>query len=197
MNDRIQETLSAMVDGEADELEVRRALKHCEHDVELYQRWESYQLIGSILRNESIGAVDIASKVRAALDGHEHPIHESDMIVAQEQEPSHSVSRWRRRMVSGSIAASVTFAVLVGVQWQSLNTTSDSQPLAATEIEVVTSEHEQYVALEDEQQLKEAQQRLQKYVLEHSDQAYGYSQSGLLPFMPLMQNANYQSSSAQ
>ena len=46
MNDRIKESLSALVDGETDELEVRRVLNELDKDSELKDTWKRYQLMG-------------------------------------------------------------------------------------------------------------------------------------------------------
>lgn len=50
--DQLLESLSALVDNEASELEVRRLLKQADEQKELAQRWHRYQLIGSLLREE-------------------------------------------------------------------------------------------------------------------------------------------------
>ena len=50
MNERINESLSALMDGEADELEVRRLLNQLEQDDELRATWHRYQLLGAVMR---------------------------------------------------------------------------------------------------------------------------------------------------
>lgn len=70
-SDQLLESLSALVDNEASELEVRRILKNVERNPEVRERWRSYNLIGSVLRKESnlnLGeTVDIAERISAAL----------------------------------------------------------------------------------------------------------------------------------
>lgn len=70
-SDQLLESLSALVDNEASELEVRRILKNVERNPEVRERWRRYNMIGSILRKESDlnlgGAVDLAGGISEAL----------------------------------------------------------------------------------------------------------------------------------
>jgi len=49
----LHEALSASIDGEAEELELRRVLNAMEKDPELQAKWERLHLIGSVVRGES------------------------------------------------------------------------------------------------------------------------------------------------
>lgn len=48
----LQETLSAVIDNEADELELRRVLAACGEDAELRSTWSRYQLARSVMHRE-------------------------------------------------------------------------------------------------------------------------------------------------
>ena len=50
--DQLFESLSAMVDNEASELEMRRVLKNMDNNPEVLERWRRYHLIGSVMRKE-------------------------------------------------------------------------------------------------------------------------------------------------
>lgn len=50
------ETLSAMVDGEADARSVEQVCSSWRQDVSVRARWHSYHLIGDVLRSEELGA---------------------------------------------------------------------------------------------------------------------------------------------
>lgn len=50
--DQLFESLSAMVDDEASELEMRRVLKNMDNNPEVLERWRRYHLIGSVMRKE-------------------------------------------------------------------------------------------------------------------------------------------------
>jgi sigma-E factor negative regulatory protein RseA len=54
-SDQLFESLSAMVDNEASELEMRRVLKNMENNPEVLERWRRYHLIGSVMRKELSG----------------------------------------------------------------------------------------------------------------------------------------------
>ena len=61
MSEQLKESLSAVMDGEADEFEIRRVLDEATSDAELRGVWERYHLIGSVLRGE--GRTPSASSV--------------------------------------------------------------------------------------------------------------------------------------
>lgn len=190
MNERINESLSALMDGEADELEIRRLLSQTQQSPELLETWQRYQLIGSLMRQESAFAVDLSKGVRQALDG--EPM--DDVAV------SHAVKaagNWRWLAASGAVAASVMLAVLVGVQqWQTTQMPAQGQGLLASNSETsVDTSLVQSVAepvmlassvelnTEQQQQLEAAQRKLQEYVLKHNEQALDSNAPTLLPFM--------------
>lgn len=99
----LQETLSAVMDNEADELELRRVLAACGEDAELRSTWSRYQLARSVMHREpTLPKLDIAAAVSAALADEAAP-------------PKAEKGPWR--MVGRlAVAASVTLAVLAGVR---------------------------------------------------------------------------------
>lgn len=70
-SDQLLESLSALVDNEASELEVRRILKNVESNPEVRERWHRYNMIGAVLRKETnvncSGDVDLTQSISAAL----------------------------------------------------------------------------------------------------------------------------------
>lgn len=99
----LQESLSAVMDNEADELELRRVLAACGEDAELRATWSRYQLARAVMHREpAMPKLDIAAGVFAAL--------------ADEAAPApRSRSPWRN-VGRLAVAASVTLAVLAGVR---------------------------------------------------------------------------------
>ncbi len=98
----LRESLSAVMDNEADELELHRVLAASDES-ELRATWSRYQIARAVMHKElQEPRLDIAAGVMAAL--------------ADEKIPAQPVSRW-----SGlgrlAIAASVTLAVLAGVRF--------------------------------------------------------------------------------
>lgn len=69
MDDRLRETLSAMMDDQADELAVRRVLSH--HDQQAVRdQWQRWQRVRDIIHETPHGhaGVDVRAAVRASLD---------------------------------------------------------------------------------------------------------------------------------
>lgn len=99
----LQESLSAVMDNEADELELRRVLAACGEDAELRATWSRYQLARAVMHREpAMPKLDIAAAVSAALADEATPAPRS-------RNPWRNVGRL-------AVAASVTLAVLAGVR---------------------------------------------------------------------------------
>lgn len=117
MNDRLAETVSALIDGEADELEVRRLLSGDNFD-EVRAVWRSFHHLGE--RGSGLDArfatVDISGRVMAAIDD-----------IALER----AAPRWWRPVASVAVAASVAAVVAVGVRSFDGATTQSQPQIAA------------------------------------------------------------------
>lgn len=106
-NESLRESLSALMDDTADQLEVRRVLHASEQDPEIRRSWERYQLARSIMHKEPWHTgVDLSAGIAAALA--DEP--------ALKAESSTASSRWKVQLGRVAVAASVTVAVLVGVR---------------------------------------------------------------------------------
>jgi len=98
----LQESLSAVMDNEADELELRRVLSAFD-DTQTRDTWSRNQLARAVMHMALlIPNLDIASAVSAAL--------------AEEQTPAKVVRGPWRGIGRLAVAASVTVAVLAGVR---------------------------------------------------------------------------------
>jgi sigma-E factor negative regulatory protein RseA len=98
----LQESLSAVMDNEADELELRRVLNAFD-DVETRGTWARYQIARAVMHKDLlIPRLDIASAVSAAL--------------ADEAVPAKATRGPWRNLGRLAVAASVTLAVLAGVR---------------------------------------------------------------------------------
>jgi sigma-E factor negative regulatory protein RseA len=206
MNDRMNESLSALVDGEADELEIRRVLNELEQDDELRQRWNRYQMMGALMRGEPATRVDLSKGIMQALDG--EPMDEVPGVNSfsaagdiNQSAIAAGSSRFRSSWVaSGAVAASVAFAVLLGARFFETPETANGAPaVAAIDLNTAAPQLTAVVNPEpvstvvnlasadvepvlDEEQLRAAQQRLHDYVMQHSQHAGLNNGSGLLPF---------------
>lgn len=114
--DRLNESLSALMDGENSELELQRLLKAGAGSDELGARWSRYQLAASVMRREQVAPVDsgLAASISAAIE-REESLSQS---VGAGAEPAVSAarSRWWRPLSRGAVAATVAFAAILGVQ---------------------------------------------------------------------------------
>lgn len=216
------ETLSALVDGEVDELELRRLLAALdqadEHEAErLLVQWSRFNTISDVLTSH---AVHKASRNKTSNSGSEalRPVFAKDGFaqivsdaVAKEVAASAtktafssgtSVSHWRGL----AVAASVAFAVLLGVQEFDRFAPQGGQPLLASGEQTSTPsvvQQADFVALRsleskppadqwvspvkansatDQIKAAEAQARLNEYFLQHANRAATQSGHGLIPF---------------
>jgi sigma-E factor negative regulatory protein RseA len=128
-----KESLSALLDGEASEIEVHRLVREYRSDESLSTSWASYQQIRTTLSQSSQTGPEIR------LDIEFHQTLFSRISDAVEEEASHTgtdsfapqrISGRRRAAAFGgmAVAASLVIAVFVGVQQ---NSESDGLPLAA------------------------------------------------------------------
>lgn len=108
MSDR--ESLSALLDGEADELELRRFLKAAESDPALLDTWERMSLVQSLLHDDNLKATTFLRKpgsgIAAAVDA---------VLAAEPPVGKASPGAWKSA-AKIAIAASVAIAVFAGLQ---------------------------------------------------------------------------------
>ena len=184
MSEKMNESLSALVDGEADELEIRRLLNQLERDDELRATWQRYQMMGAVMRGEAVSRVDLSAGIRQAIAG--EPMDEVPGVAAATVAAPAAASRWRW-VASGAVAASVMLGVvLVGLQGQPAQQNALSAPLAQQEpvaADVLqVAQAPSALSAEEQAQLEDAQRRLQEYVMQHTEQATGGPARGMAPF---------------
>tara|TARA_R100000306_G_scaffold60810_2_gene61821 strand:+ start:76121 stop:76807 length:687 start_codon:yes stop_codon:yes gene_type:complete len=163
------EALSALMDDELSDFELRRLLARLDADPELLARWERFNLTRAVLSGEPV----------------QHPLLPSDnsqslharvmQAVTQEQQPPLSgvdttkgadgrQNHWRRGVARMAVAASVAVAAFVGMQSMLQPTdsisTSGSVPLASEQVESGSNAVEiRQIAVD-----ADAQQRLNEYI---------------------------------
>jgi len=161
MDDRLRETLSAMMDDEADELSVRRLLSHDRQD-EVRAQWQRWQDVRDLMHDGHSPAhgMDVSVGVRERLDGR------GTTAVRPEAALQASRSgRWH-----WPAAAMVAMALLVGfgagAGWDS-SATGPVQPVTAAAPETpVQDQPVREIALQglDEEQWE----YMSRYLLEHA-----------------------------
>lgn len=96
---RLQESLSAAIDGEAEPLELRRVLNAVAEDADLLARWRSAHVIGSVIRGEA----PAAGAQPPRLDG----------APGNDPGPPRWRWRWLGPVAGSAVAASAALAVVV------------------------------------------------------------------------------------
>ena len=214
MKNRIRESLSALCDGECDELELRRVLNHVENDAELREQWNSFHLIGATMRGEAATRVDLSKGIMQAIDGEPMDEIPGRKDTGAQAVPTELASQPVKKglpawMVSGSVAASVTLAVLLGARALTDSATGPlSEPVSSAivastgeavqnsssgeVVEVSGTEHavaqtavnSSFAALDSisADELAAAQESLRQYVLEHEDQSFGIRSQSPAPY---------------
>ena len=111
-----KESLSALLDNEIDEFELRRILKACEQDPELLNTWERYNLVQSLLHEPAIQVnPDLSKRIAAQIQSESLPAAAT----------SNRFSGWQRNLAKVAVAASVALVFVVVVQ---TNLENDSVP---------------------------------------------------------------------
>jgi sigma-E factor negative regulatory protein RseA len=121
MSEKLRESLSASIDDEADEFELRRVLDEMEKDEHLRDTWERYHLIGALMRGEGGRRdADLRDSVWAALES-ERNLEDPDApieLAASEDGVRVGGSQnrpWVGRITGLAVAATVAFAVVFGI----------------------------------------------------------------------------------
>lgn len=97
----MRENISALVDGEASDWDVRKTLQQTTDDESYRDDWAAYQKIGAILRKEPHQGVNISASIMEAI----------------EEESSYSKFTYFRKSIGqATVAASVAVIALVGIQ---------------------------------------------------------------------------------
>lgn len=117
----LAESLSALMDNQASELELQRLLKALETDLALTSTWSRYQIASMGLKGEIpvLASSDFAARISTAIDAEETYSAQSKPMPVQAAVPSNVVvmpMRWWQQAGRVAIAASVAGALVVGVQ---------------------------------------------------------------------------------
>lgn len=193
MNDKLRESLSALMDNEANEIELARILANSDDDV-LRQTWSRYHLIGTVQRGESLGPVPVPGDFAAQV---------SAVISVEGAAKTHSargIQGVLRPLVSFAVAASVAAVVVVGgQQLNSLDADNTDVPtalagnvspvgmvntLGATPVNASYGTQPLPSRQQANQQLYRdlAGKQLQRYLPQHAQQAALNSPQGLVPY---------------
>jgi len=130
MSEQLKEALSAIVDGEASEFELRRVLDEMGKDENLTRAWESYHLIRQAAQGENVsGVAEMGERIWASLDAddflEQDIVQEEPLVATTAAQPG---KRWG--LLGGAIAAAVALGLFVSGDFSS--TDSATGQLATT-----------------------------------------------------------------
>ncbi|ODS23016.1 hypothetical protein AB835_11025 [Candidatus Endobugula sertula] len=204
----LKESLSALVDGEVTELELRRLLKTDDAEYEVLRKyWAGYQAVSANLKQKTprINYSDLSLNISAAIA--DEPVHSSSDEAG--------VSTIKRSLKQGlwvglgrfAIVASVATAVVVGVQFVAPDNPANqivdsipapshpvtgsfrkSLPSGTTVRKVSTGPAVQkptakiHITESTKQQIKEAEEQVNRLLLEHAQNAAQNTQQGILSY---------------
>ncbi|MGM0521376.1 MAG: sigma-E factor negative regulatory protein [Pseudomonadota bacterium] len=118
MSQNTRESLSAMMDGESDELELRRVLKALPDDVDAADTWRRYHLARSLMQREQgvDVSIDLSAGVMARLQDEPVPLADTPLEAKASVEPKEKVPTISFARGAG-VAAAVSLMVITGVQY--------------------------------------------------------------------------------
>lgn len=114
MTEKLKQSLSAVIDDEAEAFEVRRVLDELDRDPALAGLWDRYHIIGSALRGERTGAQ--ATMLPTAMRDRIWEALEPELAGAAGMPAAAAAGGKSRlgRYTGLAVAASVAFAVVLG-----------------------------------------------------------------------------------
>ena len=195
MNDGMGESLSALMDEEANELELERVLAQLSEDEELRKTWTRYNLAQHARQGHQLAHSDwdISERVQSTLAGSRSDDRSSGRASLKQ--------RLLRPVTSFAVAASVAATVVIGGQQLAQVSGADpysvdrSAATSASPVGMLNSLGATAVRASYGTQAipvlqpatrtaydELAQRRLRKYMQEHAEQAALNSPQGLLPF---------------
>lgn len=115
--ERLEESLSALMDGETTDMEMHRLLKEIASDTSLRDKWKRYHMISATIKGETVSpSMDYSASIAAAID-------------AESAYRSKGFTLFAGAAGRFAIAASVAMLAVVGVQ--QLNSPLDSSPVVS------------------------------------------------------------------
>ena len=191
MSEQLKESLSAVMDDEADEFEIRRVLNEAASDPELRGVWERFHLVRSVMRGDgrlrTTGT--LSAQFWSQIDVGEAP--DADSVVestgAAQHAPRPAWVAWGQRVAGVAVAAGVAAAVILGFG------VNDNAVVLAPKIAVVEPaaavRPQAAMAMFDDEVDSRAnlpasvdRQRAQAYMLHHANHL-ALTNGGVVPFV--------------
>lgn len=170
MSDKLDERLSALMDGEIDDT----VLSRLQQDEELKSRWMRYHIIRDVLSGHSaeIPSMNLAVRVSRAL--------EDEPTVLAPVARSSRIQHLMKQAAGFAIAATVATVAIVSIQTTSvtdnqINPTPLASASADNDVRVVTSKQKQRLDTAVES-------KLSSYIVNHNEYSVTARMQGVLPY---------------
>jgi len=190
MSDSLRESISALVDDEAQELELHRVLGGMESNEELRQTWKRYQSASFAMKRQMDCRfdLDISGRVAAALADEPVVTVETSIVKANEKT---RVARIFKPMLSMAVAASAAFLVIFAVQMGGQDKLGEQiaageQPLTTHLVAATTTGNEYTLPVRSEV-MTPVEKRLQSLIKNHTQQASMSQNRGVMPYTQLVE----------
>jgi sigma-E factor negative regulatory protein RseA len=117
-DEMLKESLSALMDNQANDLELRRILKQLPEDKELGATWQRYQLASTLIRRNETALlkVDLSQAISQAIAGEPVWGNAGELTNVAQRLESKPTPIWLRWGSKSALAASVAVAILIGAQ---------------------------------------------------------------------------------
>lgn len=152
MNDRVNESFSAFLDGEASEVDIQRMLRALDKDPHVRDEWHRLSRVQGVMSGDVLAEIG-----PTAVAGGRDPVEES-----------RPRSSWRWRLGQAAVASAVALVVVVGARW-SAQDAAPVQVAAGPDVELSQVRYE-------------AQQRLNSYLRQHAEAASYSSGHAIVPY---------------
>jgi sigma-E factor negative regulatory protein RseA len=194
MSEQLKESLSAVMDGEADEFEIRRVLNEAAEDSQLRGVWERYHLVRSVMRGEGrkLGAGTLGRDFWAQVDAEVTTTTSDAVIIESEPESIRSAPRWAwfQRVAGVGVAAGVAAAVVIAFGGHTNEVNGGATPtpqlvqVQQSDIQVTPAAFDDQGKPIDEVYPSASDlQRAQAYMLHHAHQIALTNQTRTVPFV--------------
>jgi len=191
MDKHLKESLSALMDEEANELELQRILSSEDND-DINECWTSYHLVRDVLRqgNSELAHIDVSNVVSAALEADESKDVPALSTRNTKSESSLSLNKpvertsFKMRNLS-ALAASIAF--IFAVFWQGdINQPFDQLGPVVADLNSEQGGFQQVSTLTRQPKMHETMsvehaRQFNQYLLRHAEHSIRGTRSGLMP----------------
>lgn len=204
MSERMRESLSALMDDAADDLELARVLKAMDEDDEVSDAWSRYHLVSAVLRGGDVGTAEVSRPVE--IDVEAPAFVEAPEELAEPVADAAPNARGLPAWTSFAAAASVTLAIVVALQWPGAGSeapavvsapVTDTGPVRTDTRSVLAASRGGAAVQRPPETLRipspfaraparaarsEAERQVDAYMIHHAEYSAANSASGMVPF---------------